>query len=145
MKIVLTDGWTKEQAEHYREDVFGAFGKLVEERPLDLTVPFLVWTVCRDGERNNLWLVLDDDDRFLSFFMTRIETCDATQVRSVKVLNMAGEGGRASVEAIAEAVTPWAKERGATQAYIEGRDGWWPALKANGFTRDAVQYRKELA
>ncbi len=145
MKVVLTDRWTPEQAAPYMADVFRAFAKLAEERPQDLTVQHLVWMVCKDGDRNNLWLVLDDEDRFLSFFMTRIETCDATRVRSVKVLNMAGSSGLESVPQILETAGAWAREKGAQYAYIEGRDGWWPTLKRHGFKRDAVLYRRELA
>lgn len=144
LKVVLTDGWSAEQAEPYTADVFRAFAKLVEERPQDLTVQHLVWMVCKDGERNNLWLVLDEDGRFLSFLMTRIETCVATGVKSVTALNMAGEQGPESMDAIYDTVVPWAKAQGATIVDIAGRDGWWPGLKKMGFKRHAVLYRKEV-
>lgn len=130
-KVLLTRDWPVDQFANYGADITAAMRKLAERFPLDVTVEGLA-RACIAGERD-LWVVLDENDRFVSFCCTSIQTMNDTGVRICYVSSLAGEAGGALVPALCETLIPWAREQGCSHLRPEGRLGWWKHLKPHGF------------
>lgn len=141
MKVENTADWPWERLEPYGKDITAAFAKLVERFPNDVTVESLAQD-CIKGLRQ-LWLIMDDDGRFISFVMTEMRTVEATGHKQLTITSFAGEEGINTVPLIRD-IEDWGRENGAKESTIVGRRGWTPALATQGYKADAVLFRKPL-
>lgn len=142
MRVELTQDWPFERVAAYGPQITAAMVKLVGRFPSEFTVKSLFEGIL--SGKNQLWLILDDDDGFLAFVMTEIRVNDATGHKSVLVSELAGEGG-ADVVSLIPTIEEWAKEQGAADLRPMGRRGWEKALRKQGYALDLCLYRKELA
>jgi hypothetical protein len=141
MKVELTSGWPAEKFAPYGPAVTAAMRKLAGRFPREVTVEHLARDVV-DGKRQ-LWLVLDDDDRFVAFVLTEIQVNDATGLKTLVIPSFAGEEGAATVPLIG-AIEAWGKEQGCDEVMVWGRRGWKPALAKEGYSLDLAVFRKAL-
>lgn len=141
MKVVLTTDWTFEQLAPYTKQITAAIHKLRDRFPRDVVPAHLVGEIER-GKRQ-LWLILTDDDEFVSFVLTEIQTADATGLKTMIIPSFAGEEGAATVHLIGE-LERWGKEQGCDEAMVYGRLGWKRPLAAEGYKMDMTTFRKAL-
>jgi hypothetical protein len=141
MRVELTSNWPAEKFTLYGPAVTTAMRKLAERFPREVTVEHLARDVI-DGKRQ-LWLVLDDDDRFVAFVLTEIQVNDATGLKTLVIPSFAGDEGAATVPLIG-AIEAWGKEQGCDEVMVWGRRGWKPALAKEGYSLDLAIFRKAL-
>lgn len=141
MKVELTTDWPYEKMASYGADVTAAMRKLVEKFPHQFTVEALAQDVIEG--RNQLWLILDEDDAFKAFVMTEIFTNKATGEKSVLLTEGAGEGGPALAQAL-PVIEKWAIEQGADSVLPMARRGWEREIAKYGYKPEFVRFRKEL-
>jgi hypothetical protein len=141
MKVELTSNWSPEKFAPYGAAVTAAMRKLAERFPREVTVGHLARDVV-DGKRQ-LWLVLDDDDRFVAFVLTEVQVNDATGLKTLVIPSFAGEEGASTVPLIG-AIEAWGKEQGCDEVMVWGRRGWKPALGKQGYSLDLAVFRKAL-
>jgi len=141
MKIILTEKWSFDQIAAYGPDITAAMRKLVDRFPTEFTVKSIFEDI-RSGKAQ-LWLILDDDDRFLSFVLSEILINPVTGYKTVALTELGGEGGVDVVPLIGEIET-WAREQGASELRPMGRMGWRKALASQGYKANIVIYRKML-
>src|SRR5262249_52510871 len=106
MKVELTSNWSAEKFAPYGAAVTAAMRKLAERVPREVTVEQLARDVV-DGKRQ-LWLVLDDGDRFVAFVLTEVQVNDATGLKTLVIPSFAGEEGASTVPLIG-AIEAWGK------------------------------------
>lgn len=140
-RVVNTSDWAFDEIAKYGRELTAAFVKLSQTFPDDIT-PQGIFASLNKGE-HHLWLVLDED-RFVSFILTKTHTIDATGKKVVTITSLAGEDGLASGEAIYSEIEKWAVEQGADIGAIEGRFGWKRIAARHGYEMYAVIYRKHL-
>jgi len=142
MKVVPTQDWSWEQLSPYTRDITAAMKKLAGKFPDDVSVEHLGKEIVL-GKRQ-LWLVLDNDDRFISFCLTQMHTIEATGKKIVTLTSHAGEEGLSCVPEMCRVIEAYAKEQGADMTAAEGRRGWSRELKKRGYTEYAVIFRKPI-
>ena len=143
-KVVLTDGWTFEQLAGYTRDITAAMHKLADKFTDDMTVYSLFQEIA--SGRQKMWLILDDQDAFVAFAMTRTETIEATGKKIVTLTNMAGGEGLKIAPAMCEAIHAWARDtEGADQTRFIGTRAWLKALKAEGYREYAIIGIRDIA
>ena len=141
MKVELTSSWSPERFGPYGPAVTAAMRKLAERFPREVRTEHLAQEVI-SGKRQ-LWLILDDDDRFVSFVLTEIQVNDATGLKTLVIPSFAGDEGAATVPMIG-ALEDWALEQDCDEAMVWGRLGWKKALAREGYGLDVAIYRKPL-
>lgn len=141
MKVVNTTGWEWEQLSRYTKDVTAAMKKLAVKFPDDCTAESLAQE-CINGEQQ-LWLILDDEDGFVSFCMTQIRTIDATGKKMVTLTNMAGEMGLDCADAMCEEIHRYSDEQDADLTATIGSRAWIKPLKKHGYKEYAVILRRD--
>ncbi|EJF98500.1 hypothetical protein MEI_00508 [Bartonella vinsonii subsp. arupensis Pm136co] len=139
-KVFLTSSWDRERIAPYFEEIFAAFGAYVERFKHELTLQQLIEEICTG--KKQLWLVLDDDDRFLLAVTTQIQTTVLGKKRAL-ICDCCGHGGLELIDNLKFA-EDWARENGAFEMEILGRLGWRRALNKQGYGIDMIYYRKEL-
>lgn len=142
-RVVNTQAWQWEQLAPFTKDVTAAMKKLADKFPEDVTVQSLGQDIVT-GVRQ-LWLILDEKDKFVSFCLTNVRTVDATGVKVVTLTSHAGEAGINCVPEMCQTIEAWAKEQGAHYTAAEGRRGWSKALAKTGYRELAVIWRKKIA
>jgi hypothetical protein len=143
VKTVNTSDWPFERLEPYGPAITSAMGKLADKFPDDCTLESLA-NECIEGAQQ-LWLILDDDDSFVSFCMTNTRTVDATGKKIVTLTNMAGERWAECADAMVAAIHPWCDEIGADLTATIGSRAWLRALKKFGYYEYAVILRREVS
>ncbi len=139
IKVLDTSGWQPWQLDPYWPEIFAAMMKLKAKLPDDISISVLLafWA----QGRRKLWLILDDD-RFLAFGMTEIETNLATGKRFVTLKDMAGEGVVAAHEEICTALEAYADSEGIEDRRIQGLDAWKRPTKPHGYETHSILLRK---
>jgi hypothetical protein len=140
LEIHNTQDWEPERVLRYGAEITEAFRKMQARFPREVTVKSLAEDAM--SGRQVLWLILDGEE-FRSFVMTEIKHTPATDLKSVFITSLAGDDGIDAVPLIS-AIEEWGREQGATQTVIVGRMGWKRPLAKEGYTMDAVVFRKEL-
>lgn len=140
LSIHNTTGWPYERLLAYGPAITGAFRKLAERFPKDMTVQSLFDEV--QSGRQQLWLILEGEE-FKSFVTTEIKTNDWTGHKSVQLMNLAGEGGLDLVPLIEE-IEKWAISEGAQEIVPICRVGFRKPLEEQGYRMSVCLFRKEL-
>lgn len=141
VKIILTSDWSPEKFAPYGPAVTAAMHKLRDKFPREVTVEKLADDIMR-GKRQ-LWLILTEEDEFISFVLSEIQINDATGLKTILIPSMAGEDGPESVPLISE-IERYGKEQGCDESKVYGRWGWKRPLEAEGYKMDMVVFRKPL-
>lgn len=141
LSIHNTTDWEFDRIASYGPQITAAMKKLVERFPKDMTLESLAQDIF--SGKNQLWLILDEEEKFVAFVTSEIKTNQATGKKSVVLSELAGEGGTDIVPLI-EPIEEWAREIGATEITPVGRLGWRKALAKQGYEADIVLYRKTL-
>lgn len=141
LDIHLTQDWPFERLAKYGPDITAAMKKLVDRFPNEMTLKSLAEDIITG--KNQLWLILDEQENFKAFVTSEIKVNDATGYKTVLLLELAGDGGIDLVPMIAK-VEAWAVSIGAKALTPIGREGWRKPLAKLGYKTDLVLYRKEL-
>lgn len=131
---------TREQVEPHKPAILALFSKLERRFPTDLTVHALCEHA--DTGRRDLWLILDGE-RLLAAAMTAVETIDATGVRILRMLDLAGQDISAWAAELGRVVEAHGDEQNVDFYAIEGREGWGPVIEPMGYRKHAVLWRKQ--
>jgi hypothetical protein len=142
VRVELTTDWSPERFAPYGPALTAAMRKLQERFPREVTVEHTAKEII--GGKRQLWLILDDDDRFISFVLTQIQIDEATGLRSLVLPAFAGEEGVATVHLIG-AIEAWGKSQGCDETVLYGRLGWKRAVAKEGYDLDVAIYRKPIA
>lgn len=140
MKIVDTTGWLPHQLDLYWPEIFAAMVKLKTKLPDDISYSVIL-SVWHSGRRK-LWLVLDDNDAFMAFAMTEIETNLATGKRFVTLKDMAGDGVIAARAEICAALEKYADSEGIGDRRIHGLLPWARVTAPFGYEPHTITLRK---
>jgi len=138
-RVVDTSEWTAAQLDPYWPEIFAAMMKLKAKLPEDASYCAMLVTWAR--LQRKLWLVLDDD-RFVAFAMTEIETMAATGKKAVTLKDLAGYGALKAAKEICETMEAYAASEGASIGQLVGRDGWRGFAKKFGYEVASVTLRK---
>lgn len=138
--IHLTTHWGVADMKKHAKDLILSFAKYIEKFPNDHEMGEVIGAIL-EGTRA-LWVILDDDERFMASVTTSIETLKNGQC-ILRICELAGEGGLPLVACI-DAIEAWGRQYGATKCVISGRAGWLKALKAKHYTIQTVNYIKDL-
>ena len=141
MRVELTTDWSPERFAPYGADVTAAMRKLRDRFPREVTVEHLAEEIIA-GKRQ-LWLILDDD-RFVAFVLTEIQTNDATGLKTLFIPDFAGDQGAATVHLIGT-IEQWGREQGCDESVLAGRRGWKPSVSREGYREHMTIFRKPLA
>lgn len=139
-QIINTQGWSWEQLAPYGPDLTAAMKQLEDRFPHDITVKHLALE-CMTGKRI-LWLILDENDGFVSFCCTVDTTNEATGAKVTTLTSHAGAEGLECADAMCAVIEKWAFDRGSEYTAAEGRRGWGRRLQKNGYREYAVIWRK---
>ncbi|MGU3399230.1 hypothetical protein ACLBWS_05725 [Brucellaceae bacterium D45D] len=141
LKIINTQDWTIDQIAPYGRDLTAAMKKLCERFPDDLTVESIMADVIKG--KNQLWLILDDDDAFKAFVTTEIFVSDFTGKKRLHLCDLGGEGGVYLADLVLE-LEKFAQSQGITEIHAMGRFGWQKQLAKHGYHPLVFRYGKEL-
>ena len=141
LSIHNTTDWPFDRIAGYGPQITAAMRKLVERFPHQVTVRSLAEDIF--SGKNQLWLILDDEDAFVAFVTSEIKVNEATGYKTVILSELAGEGGTDLVQLIGP-IEDWARSIGAQELTPVGRLGWRKSLARQGYEADIVLYRKEL-
>ena len=141
MKVELTTGWPWEKIASYGPEITAAMKKLEARFPREVTVQQLYKDI-QDGKRQ-LWLIMEDDGRFLSFVLTNIQTNEGTGLKTLVIPSLAGDEGEGAVPLIAE-LEKWGKSQGCGESLVYGRYGWKRSLAKEGYDMHMAVFRKPL-
>lgn len=140
MRAVLTSDWDWDRLSRYTRDITTAFQKLQARFPRDIDIDHLAEEVM-NGTRQ-MWLALDDDDKFVAVMLTQIDT-NRLGAKTLLMPAFAGDASLSLLPLIPE-VEKWAKEQGCDETWIYGRDGWGRKVPEYGYEKDMTVYRKRL-
>lgn len=141
MRVELTTSWPWEKFAPYGPAVTAAMNKLQKRFPREVSVAHLAREI-QQGKRQ-LWLILDDDDKFVSYVLTNIQTNDATGLKTLIIPSFAGEEGEACV-ALIGALEAWGRDQGCDEVLIYGRQGWKRSVAKEGYAMHMAIFRKPL-
>jgi hypothetical protein len=133
---------TWEQVQGHVPAIKGHFEKLAKRFPTDLTVQSLLDHVL--AGRRDLWLILDGET-LLATACTAIETIDATGIRILRLMDLAGKDIPAWAEPLELAMEAFGKEQNVDYRAVEGRGGWSKVMKHLGYREHARLWRKKAA
>lgn len=139
-KVFLTTTWDIERIAPYLEDIIASFREYVERFKDEITLQGLIEEIC--SGKKQLWVVLDDEDRFLAAVTTQIQQTVLGKKRAL-ICECSGKGILDQVNNL-KVAEDWARENGASEIEILGRLGWKRALTKQGYGITMLYYRKEL-
>ncbi|PIT67952.1 hypothetical protein [Bartonella tribocorum] len=139
-KVYLTTSWDMERIAPYLEEIIASFRGYVERFKHEMTLQDLIEAICTG--KKQLWLVLDDNERFLAAVTTQIQQTVLGKKRAL-ICECSGKGVLDQVDNL-QVAEDWARENGAFEIEILGRLGWKRALNKQGYGIDMLYYRKEL-
>ncbi|GAA5099195.1 hypothetical protein [Bartonella acomydis] len=139
-KVFLTTFWDMERIAPYFEDIIASLSAYVERFKHEITLQELIEAIC--SGKKQLWLVLDDDKRFLAAVTTQIQETVLGKKRAL-ICECSGKGILDQIDNL-KIAEDWARENGAFEIEILGRLGWKRALNKQGYGIDMLYYRKEL-
>jgi len=139
-QIHLTQEWSPEQIAPFGADLTKAMVKLAARFPDDVDLAALSGQIAR-GE-TQLWLILDEKQKFAAFLTTQIETTPTAKKRLL-LLELAGRGGVPLCDLLGD-IERWARAQGVVEICPLGRAGWSRALKKHGYKPLIIRYGKEL-
>lgn len=139
-QVFLTTSWDKERIAPYLEDIIACFNEYVERFKDEITLQGLIEEICTG--KKQLWVVLDDEDRFLAAVTTQIQQTVLGKKRAL-ICECSGKGILDQVDNL-QVAEDWARENGASEIEILGRLGWKRALTKQGYGITMLYYRKEL-
>ncbi|MET3560731.1 hypothetical protein ABID39_001440 [Bartonella japonica] len=139
-KVFLTTSWDRERMAPYLEEIIACFSEYVERFKDEITLQDLIEAICTG--KKQLWLVLDDEDRFLAAVTTQIQQTVLGKKRAL-ICECSGKGILDQVDNL-KVAEDWARENGASEIEILGRLGWKRALTKQGYGITMLYYRKEL-
>lgn len=138
--IHLTQGWPFERIAGYGPQITEAMRKIEERFPDDVSLEQMACNLVQGREQ--LWLILDENENFVAFVTSEIEITKTGRKR-VLLLELAGDGGPNLADMI-RPIENWAREIGAAEICPLGRIGWRKALARHGYRPEVIRYRKEL-
>lgn len=141
-QVLNTQDWSFDRLAPYTKDITAAMHKLAERFPYDVDVPTLANEIM-SGHRV-LWLILDADNRFVSFCLTCTTVASGTNTKIVTLTSHAGAEGLACVPDMCRVIEEYAAEQGADMSAAEGRRGWARELAKHGYEEYCVVFRKRL-
>lgn len=141
VRVVDTTGWMPWQIDVYWPEIFAAMAALKAKLPDE--VSYSVLLSCWHSGRRKLWLVLNDD-AFMAFAMTEIETNLATGKRFVTLKDMAGAGVIKARAEICAALEAYAASEGITDKRIQGLPAWGKVTAAYGYEPSTTILRKRV-
>jgi hypothetical protein len=140
LSVHNTTSWPAEKLLPYGADITKAMRKLVDRFPRDITVLHLAQEII--AGKKQLWLILEGE-KFVSFVLTEIQINDATGLKNLLVVSLAGDEGAATVPLGIE-LEKWGIENGCTEARTLARKGWTRPLLAHGYKEHMVLFRKPI-
>lgn len=140
VQVVDTTGWMPWELDAYWPDIFSAMIKLKAKLPDK--VSYSVLLSCWHSARRKLWLVLDEDNKFLAFAMTEVETNLATGKRFVTLKDMAGEGVIKARAEICAAMEAYADNEGIEDKFIQGLPAWAKVTASFGYEPSMIFLKK---
>lgn len=138
--IYNTTDWPLQSISKYAPELTQAMVKMTERFPDDVSLEDMAIDIANG--RAELWLILDDRDRFKAFLTTEV-TITMTGKKRVTLCQLAGEGG-AEIAQLINSIEVWAKSIGADEICPIGRLGWRKELAKYGYQPTITKYRKEL-
>lgn len=142
LSIHLTQDWPIERLEPYGKALTHAMRKLCEKYPDDISVKGMMDEIT--SGKNQLWLILDEEEEFKAFVTSEITTSDITGKKRVTLCDLGGEGGVDLADLI-EPIEDWARSIGAVELDPVGRIGWRKSLAKHGYQPIISRYRKVLS
>lgn len=139
-KVVDTSEWPAARLDPYWPEIFAAMIKLKERFPDDQSLSVLL--SCWAHRSRKLWLVLDENDRFMAFISTEIEVLIATGERVVILKDLAGDGVLRAADEICAALEAYADKERIRIRRFTGREGWKNAAGKHGYKPTAVIFEK---
>lgn len=141
-QIINVSDWTYDRLAPYGQAITAAMKQLAEKFPEDVNVAQLAHE-CLTGVRQ-LWLILDEADKFVSFCCTGVQTIAGTGKKVVTLTSHAGAEGLDCCAEMCRVIEAWAAEQGADYTAAEGRRGWGRELAKHGYREYAVIWRKPV-
>lgn len=138
--VHLTQDWSLEKIAPYSAALNAAMHKMQQRFPDDVSLAQMAKNIA--GGKQQLWLIVDENEEFAAFVTTEIEVLKSGKKR-VNLLELAGEGG-APIADMIEPIEAWAREIGAAEICPVGRVGWRKILARHGYKPAVIRYRKEL-
>lgn len=142
LKIINTQDWSIEQIAPYGRDLTAAMTKLCERFPDDLTVASIMSDIING--KNQLWLILDEDENFKAFVTTEIFVSEFTDKKRLHLCDLGGEGGVYLADLVTE-LEKFALSQGITEIHAMGRFGWQRQLAKHGYKPLVFRFGKDLA
>lgn len=141
LKIINTQDWSIEQIAPYGRDLTAAMTKLCERFPDDLTVASIMADIING--KNQLWLILDEDEKFKAFVTTEIFVSEFTDKKRLHLCDLGGEGGVYLADLVTE-LEKFALAQGITEIHALGRFGWQRQLAKHGYRPLVFRFGKDL-
>lgn len=142
LKICNTQDWTIDRIAPYGRELTAAMTKLCERFPDDLTVESIMAEIIKG--KNQLWLILDEDDKFKAFVTTEIFVSEFTGKKRLHLCDLGGEGGVYLADLVTE-LEKFAQSQGITEIHAMGRFGWQKQLAKHGYKPLVFRFGKDLA
>lgn len=142
LKIINTQDWSIEQIAPYGRDLTAAMTKLCERFPDDLTVKSIMADIING--KNQLWLILDENDKFKAFVTTEIFVSEFTDKKRLHLCDLGGEGGVYLADLVTE-LEKFALSQGIKEIHAMGRFGWQRQLAKHGYKPLVFRFGKDLA
>lgn len=142
LKIINTQDWSIEQIAPYGRDLTAAMTKLCERFPDDLTVKSIMADIING--KNQLWLILDETEKFKAFVTTEIFVSEFTNKKRLHLCDLGGEGGVYLADLVTE-LEKFALSQGITEIHAMGRFGWQRQLAKHGYKPLVFRFGKDLA
>jgi ethanolamine utilization protein EutQ (cupin superfamily) len=141
LKIINTQEWSIEQIATYGRDLTAAMTKLCEKFPDDLTVKSIMADII--SGKNQLWLILDENDKFKAFVTTEIFVSEFTNKKRLHLCDLGGEGGVYLADLVTE-LEKFALSQGINEIHAMGRFGWQRQLAKHGYKPIVFRFGKDL-
>lgn len=142
LKIFNTQDWSIEQITPYGRDLTAAMTKLCERFPDDLSVTSIMADIING--KNQLWLILDESEKFKAFVTTEIFVSEFTDKKRLHLCDLGGEGGVYLADLVTE-LEKFALSQGITEIHAMGRFGWQRQLAKHGYKPLVFRFGKDLA
>lgn len=142
LKIINTQDWSIEQIAPYGRDLTAAMTKLCERFPDDLSVTSIMADIING--KNQLWLILDETEKFKAFVTTEIFVSEFTDKKRLHLCDLGGEGGVYLADLVTE-LEKFALSQGITEIHAMGRFGWQRQLAKHGYKPLVFRFGKDLA
>lgn len=139
--IHLTHNWPSARLAPYESAISAAMARLAARFPDDIS-PIYIAQELLSGQRQ-LWLVLNENDDFVAFLTSHIETTARGRKR-LFLLELAGYGGLKLVKLLST-IESWAQSQAIDEIIATGRWGWSKAMRGQGFCPDLIHYKKEIS